>query len=456
MRVKRGHKIFLLFLASLTSIFFINCSDLKVRKKQNIILITLDALRPDHLSCYGYQRNTSPYIDKIAKDGALFLNAIAQGNATQLSLVSILTSTYPVESKVFRFGDRISDKVTSLANILNINGYQTAFFSSHPVIATINGFEDYFHKFYTIWTFSDTTDWQKKKATEITTRITNWIKENKNKRFFIWAHYLEPHEITDYPLPNDHPFRDNLYKEEINLPIVERDGLGGISRSLAVANNNISNLNYYVNLYDSKIQYVDNQVGELIGCLKKMDLYEKTTIIISADHGEALGEHNQFIAHGIHLYDELVRIPLIIKFSNYIPGVKKIVTQVQQIDIASTILDILGIKKPANMAGSSLIPLLNNDNDLVNYAFSFDCCERISVRTNKWKLIYTINSNLYELYNLREDPLELNNVISSRNDVYKLLRGEMDKYTKETAQNQNTKTEMDKAIIQQLKSLGYW
>jgi len=428
--------------------------------KPNILLITLDALRYDHLGCYGYKRDTSPNIDRIAEVGALFLNAIAQSSHTAPCMYSILTSAYPSECGVASFGDQIPDNTPTLSNLLKVSGYKTGFFSSHVGIATIRGFDESFDTFYSIWTFREDLNNKSIKVTDINPRIIKWIEKNKKEKFFLWVHYLEPHYPMNPPLAYSKLFLDYNYNTiEPKVKISDNDvfGLGGIPRRLANLNNDITDLNYYINLYDTTIRYADDQIGELVQYLKKMGLDNKTVIIISSDHGESLGEHDLYFTHGFQLYEGLVRVPLIIKGAAPFLKKKKIAAQVQQVDIAPTILEILKIKKPLSMIGTGLMPLIKGNDDYSReYAFSFLGGDKIAVRTNEWKLIYTFNNKEYELYNLKDDPGELSNVVSAEKEKFVFLKNKMDTFVKD----KKPCPEKHRVILgedekEKLKSLGY-
>ena len=200
MKTNRRYAVFILFIF-LGLIGYVGILQYLHKGQQtNIILITLDALRPDHLGCYGYRKNTSPNIDRISREGIIFLNVIAQSSFTPTSMASLLTSAYPFAHGVYAFGDKISDNLSTLSDLLKQNDFQTGFFSSHVGIATIGGFEDHFDIFYSICTYKEEINNKNTKVTELNPRIVKWIEKNKNKKFFLWIHYIEPHSPMDPPL----------------------------------------------------------------------------------------------------------------------------------------------------------------------------------------------------------------------------------------------------------------
>lgn len=426
-------------------------------KRPNVILITMDALRLDHLGCYGYNRNTSPSIDKVAAGGTIFINAVAQSSFTAPCMTSILTSTYPPTHGVVNYGYRIINENCTLSYLLRTHGYETAFISNHGGIIDIKDFENNFNIFYPIGRSKENKNIN---IAKINSKIIKWINKNKNKRFFLWVHCLEPH----YPMNPSLDYR-NLLSDSymghpaVNVPISNNHefGFGGIPRRLAKINRDITDLNYYINLYDQTIRYADDFVGDLMENLNRLHLDKKTLIIISADHGESLGEHNQYFTHGFNLYNELIKIPLIMKLPEVIPQGKRIIQQVQQVDIAPTVLEILGIRHPDGIDGASLLSLLKEpDLNQEKYAFSF-VGNKIAIMTNFWKLIYDTNSKEYELYNLSNDPKELNNLALAGEKQFELLKDKLEDYLKQVKHdyNKEEKVILDKETKERLRSLGY-
>ncbi len=433
-------------------------------RRPSVILITMDSLRPDHLGCYGYRRDTSPNIDKFAGGGTVFLNAVAQATNTAPSLASILTSAYPERHRVFLFGNRISDKTVSLTSVLKNNGYETGFLSSHPGAATIGGFEDDFDTFYTAWTFREDTRGKSFKVTEINSRIIKWLKARKKKQFFLWVHYLEPH----YPMNPPAEYKDFFSKyytskpgNKVKLSRYFAFGSGGIPLRLAATNDYITDLGYYVNLYDASVRYADNCVGNLLESLRTMGLADNTLVIIASDHGESMGEHNLYFSHSFNVYEELIRVPLIIRLPTSAPQGRRVASQVQLIDVAPTILEILKINKPSAMQGKGFVSLWNGS-DLEEERFAFSSVGdssygEIAVRTNAWKLIYYKDTRRYGLYDLMNDPKELNNLLPGRERQLELLKNKLGEYLKQAGNHYKAEIKIvfDEETRQRLRSLGY-
>lgn len=420
-------------------------------KDLNVILITIDSLRPDHLGCYGYKRNTSPIIDKLAKESVLFSQAIVQGHRTPLSLPSLHTSTYPRTHGVYREGFKISPSLPTLAEILKKNGYWTkaiCFFEDN-----ITGLE----RGFDVFTGGAKTDL-------ITKTAISWLEKNQNNKFFLWIHYLDPHSPYLPPAPYNSMF---LKFGSKNMPISNNPLDGYKAIPVYVAENNITDIDYYISQYDGEIRFVDEQLGILLQRIKELNLDKNSILILTADHGESMGEHNDYFMHG-NLYDEIIKVPLFVKCEKIIPRAKIISHQVQLIDIAPTILNALSISKPKSMQGSSLLPLiLKNKRHPSFFAFtelaaSYKKIKELSkesVRTNEWKLIYTKdirnNNELYELYNLNLDPGENDNLIEKETNTFNFLKTKLDYWRNKIPCSESIAGELTEEMKKALKSLGY-
>jgi len=433
---------------------------LRHSRRPNIILITLDALRPDHLGCYGYKRNTSPNIDKIAKEGVIFTQAIAQSSHTAPSNASLITSTYPNIHGVKDWGYQFSPAISkTLPMALKEHGYRTAFISDQLALPLIKGFENGFDTFNTVNTFTFGRIVDRRQVIDITDWAIDWVEDNKRKRFFLWIYYIDPHGPYIPPYPYNKMFIGDQYYSTNKKILISEDGysqspIGCIPRYLSY--NNIAEADFYVSQYDGEIRHTDDQIGRLLQALKKQGLEKNTIIIVNSDHGEAMGEHNRYFCHANSLYDELIKIPLIIKWMDRISSGIKSNTQVSSIDIMPTILDVLGIAKYKFMQGHSLAPLLIGQKyTFPEFAYS-EFWERKSIRTQEWKLIYDSKNKRYELYNLKNDPAELNDISAVEQTQFKFLKQKLDGYMKNSIpQSKITVPVLSQDEKERLKSVGY-
>lgn len=482
-----SHRIFKIILAvtlSILAVTIIAYSFLSRNKlrQTNVILITLDSLRPDHLGCYGYRRNTSPNIDRLAKAGVAFTQAVAQGFGTLISVPSFITSSYPYMhlTDIKKKCAYLNPSTLSLPEILKQNGYETALFNDHPT---------YFGRIYGIKDYFDTNvELETDNPKRLTQLVLRWMRKNQNKKFFLWLYYFGPHSPYNSSLPYSGIFyNDNLPRVGKNIPIANEDGkevFGVIPKY--IAEDNITDVDYYIAKYDGKIRIVDEQIGLLLEEMKKLHLDKKTIIILISDHGESLGEHNYYFSHGRTLYDELLRVPFIMSSPRIIPKNKRIDAQVGLIDMLPTALDLLGIdyRKFRNIEGVSLRPYFQGlklrhkqyafGGDLIYYIRSQDW----KLISNYWKGIKEIQNgtiklgeyfqNADELYNLKNDPLEQHNLINKNNKEFEALKQNLNDYIMKARQkkkeiNQLRKNmkgikiprPLDKETKDKLKSLGY-
>ena len=450
------------------------------RNKPNIILIAVDALRPDHLSCYGYKRATSPNIDKLAKEGVMFTQAITAGGRTDESVASILSGTYAVIHQIKEWNMPINPSIKTLPQLLKQKGFRSALFTNHAAI-DITDIKDDFDLTYI-------KGWEEINAHRLTIKAIDWIKKNKDKPFFMYLHYKGSHVPYRPPEPYKSRYLYDRYRIKKEIPISEDkdgkkryDGSGKIP--YVVAENNISDISYYIAQYDGAISYTDAQIAYLMDNLRQSGLLENTLIILTADHGEMLGEHNIYFSHQT-CYENNIRVPLIIRYPELFSKKKIISCQVSLIDLAPMILEIAGIDIPHYIQGRSLLALFKNEKfNLHPYVYTSDR-SFASIRNETWKLIrkpnlfyrlcdlLTINIRgktwklireprklnfSYELYNLLKDPQEQYNLISKEKDKFKELKHVLETYKKEHApfyKEKETEPLTDEQK-EMLKSLGY-
>ena len=427
------------------------CSE-QASDKPNIIIIVLDALRPDHLSCYGYPRNTSPNIDKLAKEGTLFTQAISAAGWTAESVPSILTGTYPYTHQVRDWNLPLNPSIITIQSILRSKGYSTLLFSNHGGIRLLphEGFDTVKH--YPL----NTNEHRLNKS------IAEWLQENKEKNFFVYLHYHEPHVPYVAPEEYKNKFLKDKYRIKKERPISGNKSQWGRYAGKGkipyiIAENGITDVSYYIALYDGAISYADTQVGHLIKKLQDLELLDNTLIFVTADHGEMLGDHGQYFNHGT-CWESVIRVPLIIRFPKIFPQNKTISQLTSLIDIVPTILEIAGIDSPSYIEGKSLLSLLHNENhSLHSYVYS-SAHKMASIRSLEWKLLWThyrffiLPFNFYRLYDLIEDPQEEYNAARRNKVKFKEFIKILERYKTKDIFDKKKLSEEQKGI---LKSLGY-
>lgn len=414
-----------------------------------IVLITVDALRQDHLSCYGYYRKTSPNIDKTAAKGIVFNNFFSPSSWTSPSMASLFTSEYPInhgvihgfchDGKVYR-QELLAEEFVTLAEILKRNGYATFGATANLHLAKHLGFAQGFNYFY-CGRFEN--------AEKINSVVLSWKKYlSKCKKYFLWIHYIDPHDPYAARLP--------WIKEYYPL-FNTKKGLSSLGmkklKKIPSLKKGSEDLKCLIALYDSEINYVDHHLGRLID---ELNLDKNSLIIITSDHGEGFLEHN-FIGHINKLYNELIKIPLIIKLPD--SNKKKIINREGVItDIMPTILGVLGIsfngdsKDGVNLFGESLMP----DRFLFSEISTFWLFQK-SIFTKEWKYIYDYMCQREELYNLAADREESANLILKEPLRGKEMKDTLDRWMASSDKFQAVEKEIepDKGMVNKLKAMGY-
>ena len=324
----------------------------------SIILITVDTLRADHLGCYGYHRNTSPNIDRFARDGLLFEHCFSHAPETRLSFASLFSGFYPHETRIIEAID-LPEGVTTLAEILRDRGYRTIAVISNYVLRRGWGFEQGFG------IYDDTMEertlvrkWPERVAVHTTDRAIELLKQFSRERLFMWVHYQDPHGpytpaqefSSQFPTSDTEKQILNISTGTPDRPLLALSGHGGIPAYQQLGAHR--DFHHYVSQYDAEILYTDSELERLIASLKELGLYENALIIFSSDHGEGMGEHDYFFAHGENLYRNQLHVPLILKYGNQLRGRRR--DFVQHVDLLPTILNICGLKIDLPLRGRDL------------------------------------------------------------------------------------------------------
>ena len=401
-------------------------------KGPNIILISIDALRADHLSCYGYYRNTSPNIDQLAREGVLFTNCFSQATCTLPSHTSIFLSQYVWRHNVNNITKRVSDSCTTLAEILKYGNYTTCAFVAEGVLSAKFGLNRGF-KIYEVGTLVN---------------CLSWLESVRNRKFFLFIHLGEVHAPYDPPPPYSDLYTKEHYDE---IKTSKRSML----KELNVSKLTSGEIDYIIAAYDGCINYVDDRLGKIFQKLNQLGINENTIIIVTADHGEAFKEHGT-LSHAHKPYIEEVHVPLIIGGPG-IPRNRVYENFVQHIDIVPTILEILNIPPIKKMQGRSLLPLIHNceiEKDFKTYSWG---ASSMSLRTKERTYIMNRNGP-DEMYNRINDPKEQNNIIKKKPLIAQRLKEELEDFialTGEAKPQVAEKVHIDEELKEKLKSLGY-
>jgi arylsulfatase A-like enzyme/Flp pilus assembly protein TadD len=398
----------------------------------NVIFITIDTLRADHLRCYGDDQVRTPNIDMLAADGTRFTTVITAAPLTLPSHCSIMTGTYPMFHGVRdNVGYRLDPSFETLAQILKGHGYVTgAFVGSYVLDRSFGlgtGFDFYYDHFETK---TDTggiinmAQQLKRRGEEVVNQALSWISRVNGHPYFVWMHFYDVHD----PYAPPPPFKDE----------------------------------YASRPYDGEIAYVDRQVGRLIAYLKEKRLYGKTLVVLTSDHGESLGEHRE-IRHGYFVYDATLLVPLIIKPFQDTTKARTVTQQVRSIDVAPTILEMLGFSKGHTMQGSSLVDLmLGKQRTTAPDAYSESFYPRqfgwSALRSLRVQNLKYIDAPHPELYELAQDPGELRNRAADRPALVDELKARLRALEQSSSATESQVTAsrpLGPEEMEKLASLGY-
>ncbi|MBN2372423.1 tetratricopeptide repeat protein [bacterium] len=395
----------------------------------NLLLITVDTLRADHLGCYGYKSIKTPNIDRLASEGVLFSRAITPVPITLPSHASIMTGLYPAQHGVRNNGNfSLAGQAVTLAEIMKGYGYQTGACVGSFVLDSVFGLDqgfDYYDDNFNPGKKRASALHNERKAADVNRAALHWLQKNKDNRFFLWLHYYDPHSPYFPPVSFAFDYKDCLY--------------------------------------DGEIAYVDYCLGELFDQIEQMGLKDKTVIVFTADHGEGLGEHNE-LTHAIFIYDSTLRVPLIIKAPALPERGKAVPSMVSTMDIMPTVLEILDLKSVTGLAGKSLMPLINGgkSGEIHTKLLCESLCPELNfgwsrlegIRTPEWKYI---SAPVSELYRFDTDQGERKNILQQGGDDHAKWKTALENIKGEypPAFESLQASKMDPVTEQRLKSLGY-
>jgi len=398
------------------------------KKGMNVLLITLDTTRADHLRCYGYDRIETPNLNRLARDGVLFERAYSHIPLTLPAHTSILSGTVPTHHGVADNGsDRVPDDLITMAEILKDHGYNTSAFISAAVLNKVwnldQGFDHWDEEDITPQAEDRTPLVSDRKADVVTKAATEWLRENSKKKFFMWVHYYDPHAQYDPP---------QIYKD------------------------------LYASLYDGEIAFMDQEIGSLLDTVDELGLRRNTVVIAVGDHGESLGQHNEQ-THAVFIYEATQHVPLIMR----IPGLQdlgiRIKTVVSQKDLLPTVLDYLQIEIPPQVTGESLRPMIESGSG-PRQRFAF-LESRYSFLHYNWAPLTSLVGQRYkyikapkpELYDLTKDPLELDNIAEKEPKTAAQMKARLEKLEQKYGrlQMETQEAEVTPEMRRQLEALGY-
>ena len=429
----------------------------------NVILIVPDALRADHLGCYGYSRPTSPQIDKFAADALIFEKAMSNSPWTKPSMGTVFTSLYPHEHQAFSWMDNLSDECLTIAEVFRNKNYATFAIQTNPSITEKHNFRQGFQYY---------REMVLEKGEVVTSSFNSWVKKHKKKPFFAYLHYMDTHVPYNAPQEFSQIFglKDDALFTPGEFQTMDVRLLGEMGLS-------IQDKQSLVNLYDAAIKYFDSNFAKIVDNLRKLGILNKTIIILTSDHGEEFWEHDGF-AHGHTVYNELLHVPLIIGYSPHLPK-RHIKSYVQLLDFFPTILSLVRIKNDFELRGRDLAAAALT-NKKINEEILFEGVlfgsEKKAILKDGWKLIedtgkknkdtfhplgdlmkykYPKYERGFELYNINQDFSEKYNMIDNYPQIATDLKKQLFVFRMSLPDiKQQRKTKLKKKL-DDLKSLGY-
>ena len=480
-------------------------------KHPNILLITIDSLRAANLSCYGYDKETTPNLSLFAREGLIFDNAISPGNWTGASISSILTGLYPTSHGFTNNRYYLDEDVPSLATILKSIGYATTCFSNNiyitPETGLTQGFDSYYYRgreqkhqagekggndglmsglktglstrAKTI--VKDVIDsFNRQRALQrddgaFRTEVAffKWLRNRQSEQpFFAFIHYQEPHSVYFPPLPFRRRFFAGSWRE--SLEYLEFDHISYFAGKKTFTRHR---LDLYQQMYDGEIAYLDWRLGRIFEALKEKEILDGTLVLITADHGECFGERG-YIWHAFCLYDPLIKVPLLIRYPQWFPKGQHFKELAQTNDLVPTILEGIAVdwnyknenqgisflNGPARQAAltETVSPekmvdrWLNRSNHLAKEDFAQYFRDLKSYRTLAEKLIRS-SDGTSEFFDLAKDPSEENNIYDSRNETVRQYEKALDRWHESLKPHvaDDKQPGFNKATWEKMKALGY-
>jgi len=434
------------------------------KRDPNVLILVIDALRPDHLGCYGYRLATSPAIDGLARRGVLFTNATSPSSYTRAAVPSIFVSVYPGAHGVLSQGKQVemlSDEYQTLAETLKARGYVTVALAPNPSLHRAFNFDQGFDLYDDDFQVAGPEVRDFETARKINDRTLAWLRGHRGKPFFAYLHYRDVHAPYVPPPPYDRMFD----QPGPGRPLTEAEYRS--QPSDIKSPRRYKDLGPYVEQYDGEIRYTDDHLARFLETLSKEGFLDNTVIFLTADHGESFLEHGSW-THGTGLYEELTHIPLLLVLPGENATGRRVTVPVQTTDIYPTVLELLKAEIPPGLQGRSLLKAIAGRADPSRPVFSEALVSRSlrpwnfgqlgAVRSGEWKLIYNRWSRSGELYNLARDPAETQNLADREpgrtRDLLRLIAAQDRENAKRSHRVQGTE-ELPEDVVEGLRSLGY-
>jgi arylsulfatase A-like enzyme len=465
----------------------------------NVLLILIDTLRKDHMSLYGYGKDTTPHIKKYFGEGMWFARAFAQSSHTKPSTASLLTSLYVSSHNMSRLTTGLPAESVTAAEVFKSLGYNTAMFSVNSFVSPFFGFDqgvDYFFAYHPreitsmglynmLFKVERNPLWITRRLSKAALRLVDrldvrrltmpgterkvsdesatdallqWLEDNREERFFAYIHYLGPHSPYDPPPPYD-----ELYIPHPNAMRPINPKFGGFlpfSEAKPIPREELENM---VGQYDGEINLIDDQIGRIAKKLGDLKLDRKTLVIITADHGEEFYDHKGWL-HGHSLYNEVIGVPLLLWQPELINRSGPVDAIVQHIDLLPTILELLGYRPPAHMQGESFAEWLIDstasleDRHIITEIDLGGLGAR-SIISDGYKYIYSFYGleRSRQLFDLRDDQAETHDLSESEASLAQKLGEKLEESRQASSQGGfiSKEVQLNEELKGELKELGY-
>ena len=441
--------------------------------RPNVILISVDTLRFDHLGSSGYEYPNSPFLDSLAAHGVVFEQALAQASWTLPSHMSLMTSTYPHTHQVENDNRTLPRSLTTLGEVFRRGGYATIGFVSWIYVSARYGFGRGFEQYEELVPEPGPDGKRERSVVQagpFVDRVVDWADQLGDRRpYFLFLHLFDPHMSYEPPLEHvralDPPLTDTRAGD---YQLLKRyiKGLNQQPASVPPAL-----LEQARALYDGEIRYVDEQLKRLFGRLEALGLLENSLVVLTSDHGEEFSEHGSMEGHQWTLYDEVLRVPLLVLLPDRTRAGTRVSELVQLIDVAPTLLEATGLARPRTFEGQSLWSLLlgasrGRPGSGLAYAAIQRFNQKYSLRTPTHKLIFTRDTGTnrlgvplragFELYDLEQDPGEQTNVFGTGLAVEARLQERLRKFMELSRPPLNVeRPDLSADELERMRALGY-
>jgi arylsulfatase A-like enzyme len=389
--------------------------------RHNVLLVTIDTLRADHLGTYGYKRRTSPRIDALARAGTVFESAYTAWPKTRGSMVIMLTGRNPSRNGYSKTHPVLLDFNPTLAGVLKEAGYATAAIVDNPNVAAQNGYAKGFDRYRETWEEKSLAS-EADRMRAITDGGIAFLRSTASDRpFFLWLHYVNPHAPYTPPPPFDTRFLDAAASAGTRLRLVP-DFHGGIPKRWAVSGQD--RLGFYVAQYDGEVAAVDEEVGRLVDALQSSVAGKNTVVVLTSDHGESLGEHDYYFDHGEDLFEPSLAVPLLAVVPGGKAGVRSRVFA-STLDVVPTILDAVKVSYPPDLGGVSLLgAIMGKTAPGRERLFAQNDRNLVAAWDHRFKIVGTPEEEgmRFALYDRSSDPAEMHDVSKARSDELQTQR----------------------------------